>query len=181
MLHSFAIYYLEIENKLQIHIYYFRKFRREWSIYNFCNHIFTTVFFSFSVILCRCDCGNCVPMPTAIESKCCHYYAALREKMEEGEELLDCITNAWWVCSQLPEQTCLAVGIIGICPPRRTTGWQRTNSWVSKMLIVCFYTELLVDGPYNYCSINNQPLYFLWKKMQLYLLQGLHKWRYCIL
>jgi len=33
-------------------------------------------------------------MPTAIESKCCHYYAALREKMEEGEELLDCITNA---------------------------------------------------------------------------------------
>jgi hypothetical protein len=31
-------------------------------------------------------------MPTAIESKCCHYYAGSREKMEEGEELLDCIT-----------------------------------------------------------------------------------------
>ncbi|XP_071105320.1 P2X purinoceptor 7-like [Haliotis cracherodii] len=40
-----------------------------------------------------CDCGNCMPMSSRPESKCCHFYAGAREKMEEGAEPLDCITQ----------------------------------------------------------------------------------------
>ncbi|XP_048259864.1 uncharacterized protein LOC125384481 [Haliotis rufescens] len=38
-------------------------------------------------ITAMCDCGNCMPMSSRPESKCCHFYAGVREKP------LNCITQ----------------------------------------------------------------------------------------
>ena len=42
-------------------------------------------------IICRCECDNCLPMPTADECRCCHEHDLIMPMLEE--EGVDCMIN----------------------------------------------------------------------------------------
>ena len=42
---------------------------------------------------CRCKCGHCIVMPTAVESVCCCEIDAIAKKMDETEADISCITE----------------------------------------------------------------------------------------
>ena len=45
------------------------------------------------VVCCTCQCGNCKPMPTSLESICCCVLDEVAEKMQEGGSKVSYIIN----------------------------------------------------------------------------------------